>query len=381
MYSDKTKKYLEKLKHKRIDGGNIYDYSKTEFIDSKTKIIIICPIHGEFKQNPPDHLNGSGCVKCAKSQKLIKSKFLDKIAKRREDRGTFYSYDMVPETVGSFKSKISIICSIHGEFKQLVGDHIRGHGCKACAVESVRRTSLEKFGVDWPSKSEQVKEKVRKTNNERFSAACYLASEDWNNKKSLVLTEMFGTPNVSSLPEIRSKIKETCIKKYGVDHPSKRGEFRYKSKLLMRSLNEKMQHSSKEARKFITEYIKKKSYDVSQVAYSNPAEGLYEYPIWHEGKLYLFDLIVFEMGERGNLDKVVEILEYNGPFHFTEDEVFEFGDKLVKPWDKKSSRTVRESYEIDLTKRNLANIYTDNFNVIWSPHPFNRRIYRGNNDV
>ncbi len=42
-----------------------YDYSKVNYIDSKTKINIICRIHGEFLQIPSLHLSGHGCRKCA----------------------------------------------------------------------------------------------------------------------------------------------------------------------------------------------------------------------------------------------------------------------------------------------------------------------------
>jgi len=32
-----------------------YDYSNVNYINAKTKINIICKIHGEFKQNPSNH--------------------------------------------------------------------------------------------------------------------------------------------------------------------------------------------------------------------------------------------------------------------------------------------------------------------------------------
>ena len=43
-----------------------YDYSKVKYINLKTKVIIICPEHGEFKQTPSSHLNGQGCPECYK---------------------------------------------------------------------------------------------------------------------------------------------------------------------------------------------------------------------------------------------------------------------------------------------------------------------------
>jgi hypothetical protein len=48
----------------RKKHGDRYDYSKVKYINSKTKIIIICKTHGEFEQIAGDHSNGAGCFKC-----------------------------------------------------------------------------------------------------------------------------------------------------------------------------------------------------------------------------------------------------------------------------------------------------------------------------
>ena len=44
--------------------GNIYNYSKTIYVNKRTKVIITCQTHGDFLQSPPLHLKGSGCKKC-----------------------------------------------------------------------------------------------------------------------------------------------------------------------------------------------------------------------------------------------------------------------------------------------------------------------------
>ena len=41
-----------------------YDYSKSHYVDNRTKLSIICPTHGEFWQSPDNHLQGKGCPKC-----------------------------------------------------------------------------------------------------------------------------------------------------------------------------------------------------------------------------------------------------------------------------------------------------------------------------
>lgn len=44
--------------------GSLYDYHKVRYVNSSTKVCIICPRHGDFWQTPNDHYNG-GCQKCS----------------------------------------------------------------------------------------------------------------------------------------------------------------------------------------------------------------------------------------------------------------------------------------------------------------------------
>ena len=45
--------------------GQKYDYSKSNYAGSGTKITIICPEHGEYEQVPESHYAGSGCPNCS----------------------------------------------------------------------------------------------------------------------------------------------------------------------------------------------------------------------------------------------------------------------------------------------------------------------------
>ena len=56
----------EFIKKAREVHGDKYDYSKVEYVDSKTKVCIICPEHGEFWQKPCNHLFDNGCPKCGR---------------------------------------------------------------------------------------------------------------------------------------------------------------------------------------------------------------------------------------------------------------------------------------------------------------------------
>ncbi len=61
LYTKTTEQFIEDA---RKVHGDKYNYSKVEYIDKETPVIIICPIHGEFKQRPSVHLSGWGCKKC-----------------------------------------------------------------------------------------------------------------------------------------------------------------------------------------------------------------------------------------------------------------------------------------------------------------------------
>ena len=57
--------------------NNYYDYSKVNYLDSTTKVCIICPEHGEFWQRPAGHLQGQGCPKCTKKNQTRIFNFLE----------------------------------------------------------------------------------------------------------------------------------------------------------------------------------------------------------------------------------------------------------------------------------------------------------------
>lgn len=59
------------IKDAQKTHGDKYDYSKVQYADSKTKVCIICPEHGEFWQKPSSHISGRGCPKC-KGEKIKK---------------------------------------------------------------------------------------------------------------------------------------------------------------------------------------------------------------------------------------------------------------------------------------------------------------------
>ena len=119
------------------------------YIDSDTKITIICKIHGAFEQTPNNHLiQKQGCPICGiitTSNKTRKTteKYIEEAKLVHKDR-----YDYSKVIYKSNHSKITIICKIHGAFEQYAGNHLRGANCYECGLISQaekRKRTLQEF--------------------------------------------------------------------------------------------------------------------------------------------------------------------------------------------------------------------------------------------
>ena len=124
-----TKEWIEKAS--KIHN-NKYDYSKVEYVSSKTKVTITCPIHGDFEQSAGSHLQGRGCKKCGLiSTRCKKSKTTEDFIKECNIiHNNKYDYSKVNYI--NKNEYVTIICPEHGEFKQIANSHLRGHGCQYC---------------------------------------------------------------------------------------------------------------------------------------------------------------------------------------------------------------------------------------------------------
>jgi hypothetical protein len=130
---DIQKKYNEQFIKKCIEKhGNLYDYTNSKYINSNTKIKIICKEHGEFKQKPAKHIQNGGCKKCGvlKSSKKKSSNTNDFIIKSKTIHNEIYDYSKVNYI--NNRVKVIIICNKHGVFNQTPADHLNGSGCPKC---------------------------------------------------------------------------------------------------------------------------------------------------------------------------------------------------------------------------------------------------------
>jgi hypothetical protein len=127
--------------------GKKYDYTKVNYINSQTKVEIICPIHSSFYMKPNSHYNGQGCPKCGRIE-AIKNIILDYsvfLERAEKIHNNLYAYK--EDTYINYTSKMSVFCYEHGFFEQTPHSHISMKtGCPKCGIE--RTAKKNQIGWD-----------------------------------------------------------------------------------------------------------------------------------------------------------------------------------------------------------------------------------------
>lgn len=122
----------EFIKKARKVHGDRYDYSKAKYVDSKTEIVIICPVHGEFKQRPDNHVNGGkGCPECGRLKTIQKQRFSQEEWMAAVAKGN-PNIEILEEVVNS-KTPALCVCKICNHKWKAIPENIRrGEGCPEC---------------------------------------------------------------------------------------------------------------------------------------------------------------------------------------------------------------------------------------------------------
>jgi very-short-patch-repair endonuclease len=119
--------------------GNKYDYSKSNYINDNSKIIIICKEHGEFEQKVSNHLQGKGCNKCADIIRTLKrSKSINQfILDAKKVHCDKYEYNNV--IYKNSTTHVLVTCKTHHDFKITPSNLLRGKGCPLCVNKGEKK--------------------------------------------------------------------------------------------------------------------------------------------------------------------------------------------------------------------------------------------------
>lgn len=156
-----TKDFIEKA---IAIHGDKYDYSKVDYVTDRIPVTIICKKHGEFTKTPNKHLSGQGCKLCSQENSITGPKLTlqDFITKASVVHNNIYDYSKAIYI--NSKTKLIIICSIHGEFKQSPSTHLAGSKCPRCKAskgELVISDILKRANIDFQTEFKPPKSTTR----------------------------------------------------------------------------------------------------------------------------------------------------------------------------------------------------------------------------
>lgn len=197
------------VKKSNINHNNKYKYLNEYFIDMNTITKIECPIHGLFEQLPKNHLY-RGCNRCKKDKigNIKRKKLEDFLQQCNNIHNNKYDYSLVKYK--NNKTKIEIICPIHGKFNQRPDDHIRGIGCEKCKEsygEKYIRETLEKNRIEYISEKKFKGCKYKRLLPFDFYLLNYNICIEYDGIQHFKPLKFFG-----GLNEYRKNIKKDLIK-------------------------------------------------------------------------------------------------------------------------------------------------------------------------
>ena len=164
-------------------------------------------------------LNGRYDVKNWKDNKNIKVEINNLIIPGFE---TFYEKTWAIWS-STFIRPMCVMCNNLTNFKHVSSGYYRYCSRKCAAIdpirdEKIKQTELERYGGHHMfTKSSQ--DKMRMIGKEKYNGHWpgSFATKEYKDS----IKEKYGVDNISNLPEIKNKIKQTCLERYGVDNPRK----------------------------------------------------------------------------------------------------------------------------------------------------------------
>lgn len=119
------------------------DFTKTKYSerDSKYRIKVICPKHGEQLINYYNLKNGQGCYWCGRESTGSKNTITNEefIERGKKIYGDKYTYEHLDMKNRDENGKVLVTCKIHGDFKSLPDFFYHGHACPKCQESRIER--------------------------------------------------------------------------------------------------------------------------------------------------------------------------------------------------------------------------------------------------
>ena len=130
--------------------------------------------------------------------------------------------------------------------------------------DKIKKTCLERYGVENPLSNEEVKQKVINTNLERYGVERPLQNLSIMAKSEETCMLKYGVTNTLLYPEIKEKSMNTILERYGVKYPLQNKEIREKT---VKTYYKKYGVENPMQNKDIAEKSSKNSYNVKKYVF------------------------------------------------------------------------------------------------------------------
>jgi len=214
-------KFFKTLEKRFIElHGGKYSYDKAVYINSSTKLTIICPIHGDFKMSTNKHLAGQNCTKC--SNRIGDTKEFVRRANLRHSN--YYMYEKAEYK--SSKELVTITCPVHGDFEHKAYNHLYGNGCKKCVQEKLIDPigSRRKYVPDQHNRVNSTERFIKKAKEVHGDTYSYSKSVFTDSDTKVIIT-CHTHGDFEQLPRNHFHLEQGCpiCKKAGYDNTKKHG--------------------------------------------------------------------------------------------------------------------------------------------------------------
>lgn len=110
--------------------GSKYGYSDVEYQCMKSKVKIVCDIHGVFEQSPDSHRKGYGCSKCGYQKNMPN---LDYALSELRNNNFDDSLSFKIHCFEGNRSVLHVTCAERHEYKTTISNRLKyKYGCKEC---------------------------------------------------------------------------------------------------------------------------------------------------------------------------------------------------------------------------------------------------------
>lgn len=117
------------------------------------------------------------------------------------------------------KQPLAFRCACGAESAIVYHDLVRGRLCRSCRSDRTKETSIQKYGVDNPSKCDEIKQKIVETTTANHGVPYAQQKPEIREKTTQTCLKKYGVLRAFVLPEVFEKIRRTHFEKYGVEFP------------------------------------------------------------------------------------------------------------------------------------------------------------------